>query len=66
MTKDKKRYRLVVKYNYYAVVELDAEDKNDLKEKVDNMSNSEICGADMIPVFDLDFDQYGVVEEVEE
>lgn len=61
-----KRYKMVVKYNYYAVVELDAENENDFKEKVDNMFNNEICGADMIPTYDLDFDQYGVIEEVEE
>ena len=61
-----KRYRRVVKYNYYAVVELDAENENDFKEKVDNMFNNEICGADMIPVSDLDFDLYGPVEEAEE
>ena len=61
-----KRYRRVVKYNYYAVVELEAESEVDFKKKVDDMFNNEICGADMIPVFDLDFDQYGPVEEVEE
>lgn len=61
-----KRYRRVVKYNYYAEVELEAESEADFKKKVDNMSNSEICGAGMIPVYDLDFDQYGPVEEAEE
>lgn len=61
-----KRYKMVVKFNYYAVVELDAEDKNDFKDKVNDMYNSEICGADMIPTHDLDLDEYGDVEEVEE
>ena len=61
-----KRYRRVVKFSYYAEVELEAESEADFKEKVDNMFNNEICGADMIPVSDLDFDLYGVVEEVRE
>lgn len=61
-----KRYRRVVKFNYYAEVELEAESEADFKEKVDDMSNYDICGAYMIPVSDLDFDLYGEVEEVEE
>lgn len=63
--KEMKKYRRVVKYNYYAVVELEAESEADFKKKVDDMLNNEICGADMIPVSDLDFDQYGLIEEAE-
>ena len=61
-----KKFRMVVKYNYWAVVELEAEDKYDFREKVDNMFNNEICGADMIPASELEFDLYGDIEEVEE
>ena len=61
-----KRYKMIVKFNYYAVVELEAANKADFKDKVNDMYNCEICGADMIPTYDLDLDQYGDVEEVEE
>ena len=60
-----KKFRMVVKYNYWAVVERKAESVEDFKETLDNMFNDEICGADMIPVSDLVFDDYGEVEEVE-
>ena len=60
-----KKFRRVVKFNYWAVVELDAEDKYDFRDKVDKMFINEICGADMIPVNDLEFDLYGDIEEVE-
>ena len=61
-----KTYRMVVKYNYYAVVEKEAESRTDFREMVDNMFNNEICGADMIPVseLDIDYESYGEVEEV--
>ena len=64
--KKMKRYKMVVKFNYYTEVELEAANKADFKDKVNAMDNDEICGADIIPVIDLDIDLYGPVEEVQE
>ena len=61
-----KKYRMVVKFNYYAVLEMDAESKEDFKEKADALYNDEICGEDMIPTNSLEFDGYEDIEEVEE
>lgn len=61
-----KKYRMVVKFTYYAVVELEAESKEDFKDTVDNMFNDEICGDYMIPVSELEFEDYEDIEEVKE
>lgn len=61
-----KKYRRIVTFTYSAVVELEAESKEAFEEIVDYMTNSEICGADMIPVHDLCFDSYGNTEEIKD